>query len=1380
MRTEGKLPKESRLLEDLRRRIAFETYTEFGHQARIGRSLSRTGSATVGLSPALREAALDRLLPRLQESVGGLRSLDRATLRRLLLGGLHRLRERGAILHEELPTAYLTSAGANTFRFKALRHLPDYGPGSRLPALLLDGGPSDRFVPLARRGEGSWLQRWSDRVLDALGGLRGDAAEVWREILPVLTELQLTARTETKVGPAWGLRPEALRITTAVRGLRCDRCGLWQAVAEEEAAHWEGIPCHNPHCDGHYGAGELPEAAYFGDLYRSGTVERVFAAEHTGLLTREVREETEQRFKEDENRQPWDPNLLLCTPTLEMGIDIGELSVVMLASMPPTQANYLQRVGRAGRRNGSSLVLTVARGRPHDLYFYAEPLNMLDGEVRPPGVFLDASAVLERQLAAFTLDRWAQEGGAGRALSSSLGKVLDRLETSPSDRFPWSWFRFLDEQGTRLLEGFLALFGEALGEDSRTHLSHTISKQGVALKVSAALHAEARHRASLRRRLALVNEQRSAMEDKPDKDRDHQDQLKELDHEAGALKGLLRAIDREQVIAFLTTQGLLPNYAFPEAPIRLRSVIWKKGKDDKFSYREYEYARPAGAALSELAPEQTFYAEGHQVSIDQVDVGAADGIESWRFCPDCTYSQREDPAQALTACPACGSEGWAEAAQRRNLLHLSQVFARTSAKKARIHDEHDERQPRHYNRHMLMSFRKEEQGGAWRLSADDFPFAFEYLRRATFREINFGLPTDVGEKFSVAGREGVRSGFTICRSCGMVQTEKDKTARHSPWCPEKGKVEALQHAVYLYREFDSEAIRLLLPIEELGTQEQLHSFLAAFQLGLREQYGGQVDHIASMVYSEPEEDIALRRQYLVLYDKVPGGTGYLKDLAGVREEAVLSGAQHPIFGIIQAALTAMTTCSCFGDPDRDGCYACLYAYRNAREQADTSAAVAVEQFQKIYDRREQLVPIEGLSQVSVSGLMDSVLERRFIDVLPKVKVPGVKVTLAKEMVGSQQGYRLEVGDRTWRIELQRRLGPPDGVAVPLEVDFLFHPSAEDELPIAVFTDGYAFHRDRIGHDMAQRKALLMTGRYDVWSFTWQDVQEAYGERVSTPEVELLDLARVEGTIRKMAPDLIPSLWALQAPAVMAFVRGLHTPVPWDRLAALTLGSQLGRSPLPAGSWTARYGGALPAALRCLVESQEAPEHLYQLTEGEISILAGTSLLSLRESSVEGWQGVVQLDESEKTRDADDFVHSWRGYLKLFRWLRRAPGLWFLTPSTPVEDLRALSERACPELDDRWEEVRAEITPIFEALVSTLEAHPGCRYRPRVGIEITDQRGHVWEEGELVWEALRVAVIEALPDGTGVTPPADWLVFTRQALESDPGPLLTALTERGDT
>jgi DEAD/DEAH box helicase domain-containing protein len=86
MRESGEIPKGSGLILDVERRVAYEIANEYGLQARIGRSLPRTGCSTVAIDAAMLDAATDDLLERLRNEIGGLRELQRPALQQFLLG----------------------------------------------------------------------------------------------------------------------------------------------------------------------------------------------------------------------------------------------------------------------------------------------------------------------------------------------------------------------------------------------------------------------------------------------------------------------------------------------------------------------------------------------------------------------------------------------------------------------------------------------------------------------------------------------------------------------------------------------------------------------------------------------------------------------------------------------------------------------------------------------------------------------------------------------------------------------------------------------------------------------------------------------------------------------------------------------------------------------------------------------------------------------------------------------------------------------------------------------------------------------------------------------------------------------------------------------
>jgi DEAD/DEAH box helicase domain-containing protein len=112
-------------------------------------------------------------------------------------------------------------------------------------------------------------------------------------------------------------------------------------------------------------------------------------------------------------------------------------------------------VGRAGRATGTALIVAFVNQQPHDLFFFARPLEMLKGRVELPGCWLDASAVLVRQYLAYCFDSATHEGVLPDILRTA-GQLVKDLQ-SPQGLIPgmMAWVTQHEaELGSRFLRRF--------------------------------------------------------------------------------------------------------------------------------------------------------------------------------------------------------------------------------------------------------------------------------------------------------------------------------------------------------------------------------------------------------------------------------------------------------------------------------------------------------------------------------------------------------------------------------------------------------------------------------------------------------------------------------------------------------------------------------------------------------------------------------------------------------------------------------------------------------------------------------------------------------------------------------------------------------------
>jgi DEAD/DEAH box helicase domain-containing protein len=557
---------------------------------------------------------------------------------------------------------------------------------------------------------------------------------------------------------------------------------------------------------------------------------------------------------------------------------------------------------------------------------------------------------------------------------------------------------------------------------------------------------------------------------------------------------------------------------------------------------------------------------------------------------------------------------------------------------------------------------------------------------------------------------------------------------------------------------------MLLPVASFDVDRNIHSFVAALDLGLRKKFRGDPGHLLTTVMDEPVPGSDVRKRYLVLYDGVPGGTGYLKEL--MRD-------QQSLLEVFELAHDVLKNCICQNDPEKDGCYRCLLAYRGRHDQQNTSRQAALELLKLILDNRQHLKRTDRLDAIRINRLLESELEGRFIEALRRTPEGEPPRSVTHHVVNGKEGFYLRSEFGNYLIEPQVDVGLAQGVAVPSRVDFVFYPERPEgsDLPIAVFTDGYEYHADpnsglRVGTDTAQRMALMRSGRFRVWSLTWDDVQEQFKTPVPRFEAELLSPgAKLGALLAKLDPENTgtwKSLGGLSSFGILMLLLGAGRSRSWPTYAQSFVVSLLENDPDTPG--------------RLRLQWQRTHSDGSPLLQAE----GGMDSAALQARDFANLNVRLCLFDDYAHHGLVEWKRAWREFLRLGNLLQ------FLDHFDFVSSLGLNDEVYAPIFEPARRPREGAVPDQLAALMELVapEVHDLCRRAaergkalPEAGFELTSEEGEIIATAELGWPVCRLAVLlEHEADGARCFETAGWRVFFADAVLSAPEALLDLLPD----
>lgn len=381
---------------------------------------------------------------------------------------------------------------------------------------------------------------------------------------------------------------------------------------------------------------------YFKNFYQTDfhALKPIEGREHTGQINSQKRKEREKEFREGKI------GALFCSPTMELGIDIADLSIVHMRNVPPSPANYAQRSGRAGRSGQAALVMVYCSNySAHDRHYFKNPEKMVAGSVSAPRMDLINQELLKSHLHASILTKRSIS-----ALNNSLGDIIDKdhLEKLPLKSEIVNAISLTDDDKKEILVSFKRVMEDTYFKNelasrkpnwfSDDWIKDAINNFQLEFDLSLNRWRLLYKNARLQFRAANAIIENRIYADNHDKIKEAKGSRRQAERqmelllndskEAGSKSGSSQS--EFYPYRYLASEGFLPGYNFTRLPIR--SFLENNEGSGEF------VSRPRFIALGEFGPRNVVYHDGSKYRVDRIILNEAEAkLEKAKISPYTGY-----------------------------------------------------------------------------------------------------------------------------------------------------------------------------------------------------------------------------------------------------------------------------------------------------------------------------------------------------------------------------------------------------------------------------------------------------------------------------------------------------------------------------------------------------------------------------------------------------------------------------------------------------------------------------------------------------------------------------------------------------------------------